>query len=637
MTSFRRDPGAPPFLWSGKGLVAPRAFLPGEPGSLPPPPGGSGYPDTAQVDRTATNDDGPRMRALTDLRAVLAVALLVGLVSACGGSGSGGSGTTISPPVEAPPDGEDCEGAKSYASTWEAVQEIIFERHGCREQVCHGSNASGGLDLRTEVAYGNLVEAPSASYRFARVTPGDNDRSYLWLKLAAKTLPGAVDGVGTPMPSGLPAISEDELELLRRWIYGGAPEAGTVLDTAELVDGCLPPIEPLTIAPLPPPEPGVGAQLVMPSWLLPAGSEHEICFASYYDISDQVPDEFLEPGGERVRIWSSEMRQDPQSHHLLVSYVDPDSVDIHDPAFGPWACKDGERAGSVCEPTDLSSCGADGHCATDFMDGFACLNFGPQGTSFFQREGLPGGSQAAQSFSELPPGVFRTMPVRGIIYWNSHAFNLTTKDHLMHARVNAYFAGPENQDIPERGIFDVSEIFTPTAAPFEEETLCNGFVLPRNAHLFDLSSHTHQRGKHFTAELRDGTLIYESFIYNDPLNLRFDPPMVFDSEDPAERTITFCSLYNNGRNPDGSPNVEEVTRYSRLPQSVFQPGVPGRCRPVACVNEGMIGAPCNGQNDDSTCDTSPGAGDGWCDACPITGGESTENEMFLPLGSYYVP
>ena len=71
-------------------------------------------------------------------------------------------------------------------------------------------------------------------------------------------------------------------------------------------------------------------------------------------------------------------------------------------------------AGNPCEPTDLGSCGEGSYCATDYKDGFACLNFGPQGTSFFQREGLPGGSQSAQSFTELPAGVYDTMPVRGL-------------------------------------------------------------------------------------------------------------------------------------------------------------------------------------------------------------------------------
>jgi hypothetical protein len=41
-------------------------------------------------------------------------------------------------------------------------------------------------------------------------------------------------------------------------------------------------------------------------------------------------------------------------------------------------------------------------------------------------------------------------------------------------------------------------------------------------------------------------------------------------------------------------------------------------------------------NDNHTCDSAPGANDGLCDACRITGGESTENEMFILIGSYYV-
>ena len=71
-----------------------------------------------------------------------------------------------------------------------------------------------------------------------------------------------------------------------------------------------------------------------------------------------------------------------------------------------------------------------------------------------------------------------------------------------------------------------------------------------------------------------------------------------------------------------------------MPDSVQLPGVPGKCSPVACVS-GQIGAPCDGPDDDATCDSAPDADDGWCDAYAITGGESTENEMFLILGMYY--
>lgn len=59
------------------------------------------------------------------------------------------------------------------------------------------------------------------------------------------------------------------------------------------------------------------------------------------------------------------------------------------------------------------------------------------------------------------------------------------------------------------------------------------------------------------------------------------------------------------------------------------------CRPVACV-EGRVGEPCTGTGDDASCDSTPGAGDGWCDACPITAGATTENEMFVLTGTYVV-
>jgi hypothetical protein len=73
-----------------------------------------------------------------------------------------------------------------------------------------------------------------------------------------------------------------------------------------------------------------------------------------------------------------------------------------------------------------------------------------------------------------------------------------------------------------------------------------------------------------------------------------------------------------------------VTRASKTPENVFAP-----CVAVACA-EGQVGATCDGAEDNVTCDTSPGAGDGNCDACRITGGVSTGNEMFILTGQYYL-
>jgi hypothetical protein len=528
--------------------------------------------------------------------------------------------------------GCDCQSAsETFSSTWEGIQKTIFERHGCTEQICHGSDAQGGLDLRPDVAYANLIDVPSSQSSDDRVEPGEADRSLLWLKLAARTdpdqIPPGKQVPGSPMPQLGDALTEDELELIRLWIYNAAPETGTVMGTEELLGACLPPSVPITIKPLDPPASDEGVQFVMPPWNLEARSEHEVCFASYYDFTGKVPEQYLTPDGSFIYFDAQELRQDPQSHHLILNrYLGPET-DIHDPAFGTWTCRGGETPGQECEPTDLESCGS-GLCTSKLEETFACIGFGPG--SGFNRQQI-GGAQQAQSLTELYPGVFGAIPVKGILIWNSHAFNLTDKDHVMNGRLNYYFA--DDRRFVVNGIFDASRIFAPDAAPYTTQTICHDHLLPRYARLYSLSSHTHQRGKHFTVEHPDGSLIYESFLYNDPLNAQYDPPLEFDSPNADDRTLHFCSLYNNGVASDGSPDPDTVTRHSRVPASAQ--GTIGRCSPVACA-AGKIGEACNGVSDDATCDSSPGAGDGWCDACRITFGESTENEMFILIGQYFI-
>lgn len=553
---------------------------------------------------------------------VLGATLLGATLLSCGGGGGGGPTTDSDL-------GPQCAAERTFAGTWEGIQEVVFARHGCTEQACHGSGAQGGLDLSPQVAYDNLVDVPSSSSRHARVLPGDKDRSYLWLKLAAKTFPGTVEIALAPMPNGLPAISPDELELLRLWIYAGAPREGTVEGTQELLGACLPEPKPITIKPLDPPPPGEGVQLVMPAWRLPAGSEYEVCFASYYDVTEQVPEEFKDLSGLSFRWSGQELRQDPQSHHLILNYALTLPADLHDPSFGDWTCKGGTRDGEACEPTDLTACGPDGVCGSAYREGFGCIGFGPEsgGVSSFQI----GGAQQSQAETRFYDGVFAQIPLKGVLYWNSHAFNLTGEDHTMHARINFDFAG--SQVHPVQPIFDASHIFAASAGPYTTQTVCDDHVLPQGARLFSLSSHTHKHGKHFTVDLSDGTRIYESFIYNDPVEQKFDPPLAFDSSEVKDRTLRYCSLYNNGLKEDGSPDPETVTRASRVPHSAQR--TLGRCKPIACT-AGTIGATCDGTDDDATCDSSPGAGDGECDACRITGGESTENEMFILIGQYYV-
>ncbi len=566
----------------------------------------------------------PRFRA-TPIVTIACMSFAAMLLAACGG---GGSHTTGGAQPE-------CASSAQYDGTFAAIQDRIFERHGCTENSCHGSSVAGGLDLRAEVAHMSLLGEQrqgqkSIESKLNRVEPGDNERSYLWLKLAAATRPGSVAIVGAPMPNGLAPLSEDDLELLRRWIYAGAPKTGTVEGTQDLIDACLPEVKPFTIEPLPPPARGDGVQFVLAPLPLKARSEREVCFATYYDFTDQVPADAKDPSGQYFRYAGQELRQDPQSHHLVLLYSGVPVEKIHDPAFGEWTCVGGEQEGDTCEPTDTKSCGS-GICRSRVMDTVGCVGFGPPGfgASVFGRQ--IGGAQAPQAYQKLQEGVFAQIPLKGVLYWSPHAFNLTSEDFLLNGRLNFTFT--RDARFPLVPIFNVGTIFIADAEPYTIETYCSKHLLARGTRLFGLTSHTHKRGKRFWVTGPDGTMLFENTIYSDPIKQAYDPPLEFDSPNPADRTLTYCATYNNGVAADGSPDPQTVTRASRVPLSARQ--TIGACIPVACA-AGKIGAACNGENDDASCDSSPGAGDGDCDACRITGGESTENEMFILIGQAYI-
>ncbi len=226
------------------------------------------------------------------------------------------------------------------------------------------------------------------------------------------------------------------------------------------------------------------------------------------------------------------------------------------------------------------------------------------------------------------PGFFTRFPAVGIFYWNLHAFNLTPQDLTHHAYTNLYFA--RDRRFESVRWQDTSHISAASGTPpFTRAEYCRKHVLPRGTVLLSLDSHTHKRGERFTIDLEStGERLYDNPFWEDPIRANFDPPLVFDSEDPAERTLVYCATFNNGVAADGSPDVGLVTRLSRKPAR-------STCTPVACA-EGGVAAPCNGVDDHAACDTAPGAGDGLCDACPITAGLTSDDSMFLILGENLV-
>jgi len=618
--------------------------------------------------------------------------------------------------------------AESYDSTFEAIQDVVFEGYSCAIGACHDPvEPKNGLELTPAAAWESLM-GPLGAGAFSQdypdlklVEPGEPDLSYLYVKLAAKTLPGQAFVVdpGVGMPSGsATALTQDHLEAVRKWIRGGAPQTGIVEGTQALLGTCLPPPTPLKI-PVPA-VPAAGVQLRQTPWPLPPTDENEIgedeiCMATYYDVSSAVPAEeqvdcppqfqpsatsnVTNPSGKCFRWNRQTLYQDPQSHHAIIHVYTGQYPTTHD-GWGSWTYKleptDPEYAtknGDACDPLAVEpATGQNPGCSGAVVTSVACVGYGPPDASQFGNiTGGGGGNLPTFSISQEPfydqslaAGVYDTLPISGIVVWNSHAFNLTPTPSTMAQYLNLALAEPDEQRYPLEDIFHARWIFAQDTLPFTTEEICATYTIPQHARLFQLSSHTHLRGTrwrtwappntpcqpecprpHLGALVpsigcrpdpslpictgpRPDAPIYTSTDYSDPLQLDFDPPIPYHGEDDEDRTFLFCSRYDNGSTPD-SPHVK---RRSQTPMPPGLPGVPGVFDfpiPPEFANAQGIGGPCpvewthcvDGDNQGLLC-----AGDHsvcgdpaneWCDACPARGGVTTEDEMFILLGSYYIP
>jgi hypothetical protein len=596
-------------------------------------------------------------------------AFAVVFASACGTDTSSGTGLK-------------CDADSTFAQ----IQQQIFETRGCTESACHGDAAQGDLDLQPERAYASLVNVEASSGDYMRVFPGEQDFSLLYQKVAAKTDGfdlGPLGISGGSMPTGDGVLSDEDLALLRAWIRGGAPETGIVAGSEKYATCDLQgDIAPNKIQPIPPPAVDEGVQFYSGGWDVPAQQEGEVCFVTYYDYSDQIPLELQVPcgveqgGPDRSCFAYNEvlLAQDPQSHHSIVEfYVPPDSRpeqwDPMDESWQNWTCLGGANAGVGCTPGS-DECGERSQCATAPETTVACISYsnGPDelGTVF----GLFGAAEVRHNLAtaqeatfreDYPPNVFSLMPVKGFVVWDSHAFNLTESDTSVEQWMNLEFAGAEEAIYPRHQIFDADDLFgMGRIEAYSSAEACGSFTIPQYGRLLTLSTHTHRFGKEFNVWYPPnkacdndepgnecgrpaGDPDYQSFDYADPLYQRFagDSIKTFDSPNPEDRTFSYCAFWDNGES-----NPSEVRRESLKPDAetcafvdaiaplaqaggfeVFSCGCPPEER--SCFGGPSQGMACNG--DDSVC----GEG-GICDACPAGGGVTTEEEMFLLLGSYYV-
>ena len=555
--------------------------------------------------------------------------------------------------IETTPGDMNCS---KFSGSYERIQEIVFEGYNCTNSACHSSeNSAGQLDLTAGASFENLFRVNSTANLaepMQRVYPGEQKLSFLYNKLAAGTLGEELpQGGGQAMPLGGSPLTTDHLEAMRLWIRAGAPETTDVDDVATLL-GCGEATPPQANKIMPPEAPvmGEGVQFNSGPWTVLPNSENEVCFATYYDL-DKMPGVLPESSktecvggvydnydGECFTYKRRVLTQDPQSHHSIIDAYVGQAPPL-DPSWGAWQCLNGPSEGMSCDPTRIgepvalggADCGGSQYvCGTPAKKTTACIGWGP----IDRRSSLVGmgGAQQPISASNLGTGVYSVLPTKGVIIWNSHAFNLSNKATTIEQYNSFEFATPAESTYRNRGIFDAKNIFVANVPPYERRTYCSTTTLPIGARLTELGSHAHKRGVFWQTWLppQDPTCSvnngcepnstppdYVSRVYNDPLTINYDPPLEYDGLMRKERTIKFCATYDNGQE---FPDLLKRNSTS----------VGTKCLGKAfCAGGPTPGLACGA--DDSIC------GDGGsCDACPVVGGVTTEDEMFILLGNYYV-
>lgn len=615
-----------------------------------------------------------------------------------------------------------CEG-EAFTSTFEAIQKVVFDGYGCTNEICHGNpnhpsklhlvpgTEPGALDANYEAL---LTAAPDEKYGFDHfVVEGDSQTSLvyqaLWKKLNCEVANepagcGDLDAHSiTSMPVGAD-LTAAQLDAIDLWIRGGAPKDLIVAGTADKLDACLPPADPLKIDPPPPPGEGNGVQLVSSAWSLPKHSENEVCFPVYYDFTQTnliPPDQQIDcpvsygpaNDGNKCFRWHEQLLlQDPQSHHSII-HLYTGTYLVTDPSWGEWTYKmnalDDPKNGQSCDPLAVDQAtGQNVGCSAEPVRSAACLTYGQGGAAgapdfnlgaFGGAGNGPGtapqisGSQEPHYDQTLAAGVYTVMPMKGVLVFNSHAFNLTDGDTTMNQYLNLWLAGPDDQKYESEQIFDADDIFIENVPPYQQREYCATYTIPDSAKLFWLSSHTHRHGVRWRVwgppnasctsgaacgdtpcdpgaagcsctptpgvcappgPAGDDRLMYYSTVYNDPLQLAVDPPILFTGNG-SQRRFLFCSLFDNGAAPTSPP----VKRQSTSPETPFAVGGPCVDDEKSCISpdpakHGVLCA--NKPDPDRFCDSSPGAFDGLCDACPVKGGFTTEDEMFIQLGNFFV-
>ena len=145
--------------------------------------------------------------------------LMKGLLLLAICAGCSGDGSTLGPDGR-PADEERADGDSDANGSDITLAQISEQIFAPKCVGCHGGGSpAANMSLESGVVAAEIINvASSQNSDLKRVDPGNPDSSYLLIKLRAD------EGmVSQQMPLGGGALSDEQIEMVRKWIAGGAP------------------------------------------------------------------------------------------------------------------------------------------------------------------------------------------------------------------------------------------------------------------------------------------------------------------------------------------------------------------------------------------------------------------------------
>ena len=426
---------------------------------------------------------------------VAGLALLLAVVAGCGGDQS-------ATPPGGTPGGTPSTGA---SGSFDQLQRTVLTPT-CAQSDCHASAlpTSGNLALTPAVAYDNLVNARPSSLAadrdgLKRVVPFKPDSSLLFQKVVL-ALAAHNGEYGNIMPVGSPALTQGQVDFIRKWIEAGAPRGGVVADSALLANRVLQ--SGATFTPLAPPPAGQGYQIHVDSFGVKANFERELFV--------------YRPLGNTAAVYVSRIQtaMRPLSHHFVLYSIDQ--------SMAPgWPCTPPANVVRDIRNPDGS---------------MNLLNMIPMACHVF----IAGSMTPTMDYS-FPAGVALQLPASFSVDMNVHYVNRTSGEIPGESYANL-FTVPVSQVTKVAHSINMSNTSISLPAG-KETTIEKTFLVSQTTTVFMLTSHMHQLGTRFQIKIvggpRDGELVYESSDWEHPAQISFPTPIVLEKGQGLKSVITW--------------------------------------------------------------------------------------------------